>query len=99
MRTDYRIDDFQQNYFIIDGLEQLLDTTVNTDFAPLYAANAALPTIPIADIFPGDAVIPRGTQEYALAKSGGASRSEERRGGNKCVRTCRIRGGQGQKKK
>src|SRR3546814_1122052 len=23
MRTDYRIDDFQQNYFVIDGLEQL----------------------------------------------------------------------------
>ena len=70
MRTDYRIDDFQQNYFVIDGLEQLLDTTVNTDFAPLYAANAALPPIPIADILPGDAVITRGTQEYALAKSG-----------------------------
>lgn len=70
MRTDYRIDDFQQNYFVIDSLEQLLDTTVNTDFAPLYAANAALPPIPIADILPGDAVITRGTQEYALAKSG-----------------------------
>src|SRR3546814_774505 len=68
MRTDYRIDDFQQNYFVIDGLEQLLDTTVNTDFAPLYAANAALPPIPIADILPGDAVITRGPQEYALAR-------------------------------
>jgi len=70
MRTDYRIDDFQQNYFVIDSLEQLLDVTVNTDFAPLYAANAALPPIPIADILPGDAVITRGTQDYALAKSG-----------------------------
>ena len=70
MRTDYRIDDFQQNYFVIDSLDQLLDTTVNTDFAPLYAANAALPPIPIADILPGDAVITHGTQEYALAKSG-----------------------------
>ncbi|BBB11630.1 phenylalanine 4-monooxygenase [Sphingopyxis sp. FD7] len=70
MRTDYRIDDFQQNYFVIDSLEQLLDVTVNTDFAPLYAANAALPPIPIADILPGDAVVTRGTQEYALAKSG-----------------------------
>ncbi len=69
MRTDYRIDDFQQNYFVIDSLEQLLDTTVNTDFAPLYAANAALPPIPIADILPGDTVITRGTQEYAAAKA------------------------------
>ena len=70
MRTDYRIDDFQQNYFVIDSLDQLLSTTVNTDFAPLYAANAALPPIPIAHILPGDAVITRGTQDYALAKSG-----------------------------
>ncbi|OHC99075.1 MAG: phenylalanine 4-monooxygenase [Sphingopyxis sp. RIFCSPHIGHO2_01_FULL_65_24] len=70
MRTDYRIDDFQQNYFVIDSLDQLLDTTVNTDFEPLYAANDALPPIAIADILPGDEVITRGTQDYALAKSG-----------------------------
>ncbi|MGN6288245.1 MAG: phenylalanine 4-monooxygenase [Sphingopyxis terrae] len=69
MRTDYRIDDFQQNYFVIDSLDQLLETTVNTDFAPLYAANAALPPIPIADIMPDDIVITRGTQDYAAAKA------------------------------
>ena len=69
MRTDYRIDDFQQNYFVIDSLDQLLETTVNTDFAPLYAANAALPSIPIADILPDDSVITRGTQDYAAAKA------------------------------
>lgn len=69
MRTDYRIDDFQQNYFVIDSLEQLLDTTVNTDFAPLYAKNAALPPIPIADFLPDDEVITRGTQDYATAKA------------------------------
>ena len=68
MRTDYRIDDFQQNYFVIDSLDQLLGTTVNTDFAPLYAQNAALPPIPIADFLPGDQVITRGTQDYALSK-------------------------------
>ena len=68
MRTDYRIDDFQQNYFVIDSLDQLLDTTVNTNFAPLYAQNAALPPIPIADFLPGDQVITRGTQDYALSK-------------------------------
>jgi len=69
MRTDYRIDDFQQNYFVIDSLDQLLDTTVNTDFAPLYAKNAALPPIPIADFLPEDVVITRGTQDYAKAKA------------------------------
>ena len=69
MRTDYRIDDFQQNYFVIDSLDQLLDTTVNTDFAPLYAANDALAPIAIADILPGDEVVTRGTQDYATAKA------------------------------
>src|SRR3546814_9096920 len=70
MRTDYRIDDFQQNYFVVDSLDQLLDVTVNTDFAPLYAANAALPEIPVADIVDGDAVVTRGTQNHAMAKRG-----------------------------
>lgn len=69
MRTDYRIDDFQQNYFVIDSLDSLLDVTVNTDFAPLYAANDALPAIAIADILDADDVITRGSQDYALAKS------------------------------
>lgn len=69
MRTDYRIDDFQQNYFVIDSLDQLLDVTVNTDFAPLYAANDALPPIAIADILPGDQVMTRGTQDHATARA------------------------------
>ena len=69
MRTNYRIDDFQQNYFVIDSLDQLLGTTVNTDFAPLYAANAALPPIPIAVILEDDEVVTRGTQDYAAAKA------------------------------
>jgi phenylalanine-4-hydroxylase len=38
MRTHYRIDDFQQTYFVIDSFEDLLRQTVETDFAPLYAA-------------------------------------------------------------
>lgn len=69
MRTDYRIDDFQQNYFVIDSLDQLLTVTLNTDFAPLYAANDALPPIRIADILPGDAVFTHGTQEYAATRA------------------------------
>src|SRR3546814_19061460 len=70
MRTDYRIDDFQQNYFVVDSLDQLLDVTVNTDFAPLYAANAALPALPVADIVDGAPVVTRGPPNPALAKGG-----------------------------
>lgn len=69
MRTEYRIDDFQQNYFVIPSLDQLLKVTVETDFAPLYAQLEKLPDIAIADILPGDDVITHGTQDYAREKA------------------------------
>jgi phenylalanine-4-hydroxylase len=36
MRTDYRIDDFQRTYFVLDSFEQLFEACYNTDFAPMY---------------------------------------------------------------
>ncbi|MGN6374443.1 MAG: phenylalanine 4-monooxygenase [Sphingomonas sp.] len=68
MRTQYRIDDFQQNYFVIPSFEELLRLTLETDFAPLYAEIAQQPDIPIARIEPGDAVITTGTQDYARGR-------------------------------
>lgn len=68
MRTEYRIDDFQQNYFVIPSFDELLRLTVETDFAPLYEELKALPDIPVAQIEPGDEVITRGTQDYAREK-------------------------------
>ncbi len=70
MRTEYRIDDFQQNYFVIPSFEELLRLTVETDFAPLYEELKALPDIPVARIEPGDVVLAEGTQAYANAKLG-----------------------------
>ena len=35
MRTRYKIDSFQQTYFVIDGIQELFDKTA-PDFAPLY---------------------------------------------------------------
>ncbi|MBK7283996.1 MAG: phenylalanine 4-monooxygenase [Sphingomonadales bacterium] len=70
MRTEYRIDDFQQNYFVIPSLDHLLKVTVETDFGPLYDRLETLPDIAIADILPDDQVITRGTQHYALSKAG-----------------------------
>ena len=70
MRTEYRIDDFQQNYFVIPSFDELLRLTVETDFAPLYEELKRLPDIPVAAIVEGDKVITRGTQEYATAKMG-----------------------------
>jgi phenylalanine-4-hydroxylase len=64
LRTPYRIDDFQQVYFVIDSLQSLLDKTVNTDFAPIYAALVDSADIPIEAILPEDAVFSRGTQRH-----------------------------------
>lgn len=68
MRTEYRIDDFQQNYFVIPSYDELLRVTVETDFAPLYDEILAQPDIAIAAIEPGDRVITRGTQDYARSR-------------------------------
>ncbi|MEQ1687743.1 MAG: phenylalanine 4-monooxygenase [Sphingopyxis sp.] len=74
MRTNYRIDDFQQNYFVIDSFEQLLDATLHTDFAPLYARLETLSDIAIAEIVEDDVVLTRGTQAYALAQAVASAR-------------------------
>ncbi|QYE34075.1 phenylalanine 4-monooxygenase [Polymorphobacter sp. PAMC 29334] len=64
MRTPYKIDDYQALYVVIDSFEQLLRTTLDTDFAPLYTALATQPDIAITDLQPGDTVINRGTQRH-----------------------------------
>ncbi|MFA6113173.1 MAG: phenylalanine 4-monooxygenase [Sphingomonas sp.] len=69
MRTEYRIDDFQQNYFVIPSFDELLRLTVETDFAPLYAGIMAQPDVPVAEILPDDLVLTHGTQAYALEKA------------------------------
>jgi phenylalanine-4-hydroxylase len=65
MRTEYRIDDYQQNYFVIPSLDQLLKVTVGSDFAPLYAELEKLPDIAVGELLPDDDVITHGTQDYA----------------------------------
>lgn len=70
MRTDYRIDDFQQNYFVIPSFDTLLRATVETDFAPLYGEILAQPDVPVATILPEDEVITRGTQAHARRGAG-----------------------------
>ena len=73
MRTDYRIDDFQQNYFVVPSFDELLRVTVEIDFAPLYEAIKQQPEIAVAEIVSEDEVITRGTQEYARSKAGSSS--------------------------
>ena len=68
MRTEYRIDDFQQTYFVIDSFEDLLRQTVETDFAPLYAALETTPDLTPETVLETDRIHTRGTQAYARAK-------------------------------
>ena len=53
MQTDYRIDDFQDVYFVIDGYEQLFEAT-RPDFTPYYATLKTLPPIPPGAVLPGE---------------------------------------------
>ncbi len=60
MRTHYKIDDYQQTYFVIDSFGRLLKETVETDFAPLYERLAALPEYAADEAAPGDVLISPG---------------------------------------
>ena len=59
LRTEYRIDAYQRNYFVIESFEDLLRQTLEADFAPIYAELASLPSLPIAVVQPGDRLYPR----------------------------------------
>ena len=65
MRTDYRIDDFQQSYFVINSYGDLFKATVDTDFAPIYAQMNGKFDLKPEDVVAGDRVLHRGTQAYA----------------------------------
>jgi len=63
MRTKYRIDDFQESYFVIPGFDALFAETYK-DFAALYRRLATGPTHEAGEIVPEDRVIHRGTRSY-----------------------------------
>jgi phenylalanine-4-hydroxylase len=58
MRTDYRIDAFQKNYFVIESFEDLVRLTADADFTDIYKELARLPTIPVATRLPTDILFP-----------------------------------------
>lgn len=66
LRTNYRIDDFQQSYFVIDSIQALLDLA-SQDFAPLYDRIKTLPEYQPGEILPGDRVMSHGTGAYHAA--------------------------------
>ncbi|SFM87772.1 Phenylalanine 4-hydroxylase [Variovorax sp. OV329] len=74
MRTRYRIDDFQESYFVIDGLQQLLELA-HIDFAPLYERIAGQPEYEPGTVLPTDRVVSRGTGRYHLEARNSAKAS------------------------
>ncbi len=63
MRTKHIIDDFQQTYFVVDSLEQLLDSCYQ-DFGDVYRQVRTQPDFEAHEIVPGDVVLHEGTRDY-----------------------------------
>jgi phenylalanine-4-hydroxylase len=62
MRTRYRIDSYQQTYFVIDSFEQLMEET-SRDFDPMYARLADGDSLPAGAVLESDRVFTRGSGE------------------------------------
>lgn len=62
MSTRYRIDTYQQTYFVIDAFEQLF-TATRPDFTPIYARLAQQPTFAARSVLEDDRVFTRGNGE------------------------------------
>ena len=67
MRTQYRIDDFQESYFVIDNLPQLLELA-RIDFGPLYQRIQGQPDYQPGTVLASDVLLSRGTGRYHNAK-------------------------------
>ena len=57
MRTRYKIDSFQQTYFVIDSFQQLFDMTAQ-DFAPVYERVKVLPELAADATLENETLIP-----------------------------------------
>lgn len=67
MRTHYRIDDFQETYFVIRDLDELLDLA-SIDFTPVYEKVKGLPEFDPGSLLTTDTVLTKGTASYHEAK-------------------------------
>lgn len=63
MRTKYRIDDFQESYFVINSFDELFKETYK-DFAPIYQRLQTGPTYEPGTILAHDRLHHRGTHRY-----------------------------------
>ncbi len=66
MRTTYRIDDFQESYFVLDSLDDLL-ALAEIEFAPYYARLDHGPRFQPGELLAQDRVLNRGDASYQQA--------------------------------
>jgi phenylalanine-4-hydroxylase len=71
MRTSYKIDDFQETYFVLDSFEELFEAT-RRDFAPLYELTQRQPEITPDQIVAGDKVITLGDGSWKQRRAAAA---------------------------
>jgi len=72
MRTRYRIDDFQETYFVIDSLEELLGHA-HIDFGPVYDKVKGQADLEPGIVLPTDGLECRGTGRYHAERRTGAA--------------------------
>lgn len=58
MRTEYLIDSFQKNYFVIESFADLVKLTADADFTDIYRELATASTIPPGTKMPNDRLFP-----------------------------------------
>jgi phenylalanine-4-hydroxylase len=63
LRTNYRIDDYQANYFVIRDYRQLFDLA-SQDFTPIYRALENAPDIAPGETVAEDTLLQRGSGDY-----------------------------------
>jgi phenylalanine-4-hydroxylase len=68
MRTHYRIDDFQESYFVLNDLQDLLELA-NIEYAPYYQRLDRGPSYQPGDVLSTDTVLHRGTGSYHLTSN------------------------------
>lgn len=67
MRTTYRIDDFQEIYFVIDSIQDLFEQTYQ-DFGAIYDWLDTQTDLQRGFIYDGDVVLHKGTRQYFIDK-------------------------------
>ena len=68
MRTNYRIDDFQETYFALNSLDDLLNLD-RIDFGPVYERLRGESELQPGDVLPNDKVLQRGSGKYHAARA------------------------------